>query len=204
MNKKIIIGAVVLLIVAILVILLFVYRGAISEEEVQTEEEETSLEFIGAEEDEIFETEEFNILLPKDWSGYQETGDVFTAFLVTGTEEEMDQETIWTQLMVEKFPREDMTLDDHMDEIMGFLEEEISYLGEDSIIVSEEQEMTVSDYPAKYLEVAFDMEGYQATTAAVFIESEEVIWSVAINLPTADWPNYQELFDQVIDSFEIK
>lgn len=204
MNKKIIIGAVVVLIVAILLVLLFVYRGEINEEEVQTEGEETSLEFVGAAEDEIFETEEFNILLPKDWSGYQETGGIFTAFLVTGTEEEMAQDTIWTQLMIEKFPREDMTLDDHMDEIMGFLEEEISYLGEDSIVVSEEQEMTVSNYPAKYLEVSFDMEGYQATTAAVFIEGEEVIWSVAINLPTADWPNYQGLFDQVVDSFEIK
>jgi len=204
MNKKIIIGAVVVLIVAILLVLLFVYRGEINEEEVQTEGEETSLEFVGAAEDEIFETEEFNILLPKDWFGYQETGGIFTAFLVTGTEEEMAQDTIWTQLMIEKFPREDMTLDDHMDEIMGFLEEEISYLGEDSIVVSEEQEMTVSNYPAKYLEVSFDMEGYQATTAAVFIEGEEVIWSVAINLPTADWPNYQGLFDQVVDSFEIK
>ncbi len=204
MNKKIIIGAVVLLIVAILIVLLFVYRGIINKEEIQIEEEETELEFVGAEEDKIFEAEEFNVLLPEGWSGYQETGDVFTAFLVTGTEEEMGQELIWTQLMVEKFPREEMTLDDHMNEIKGFLEEEISSLGEESIIVSEEEEMTVSDYPAKYLEVAFDLEGYQATTAAVFVEGEETIWSVAINLPTADWPEYKELFDQVVDSFEIK
>jgi len=143
-------------------------------------------------------------LLPEGWYGYEGSGDVFSAFLVTGTEEEMSSETVWTELTIQRFLNEEKPLDEHMEEIMGFLEEQMELMGEDSVVVRADEERTVLELPARYLEMEVDWDQYQSVTATTFFDDGEYIWNIGINLPTDDWAEGQELFDRVVASFELK
>ena len=206
MNKKIIVIGIVALLVIVMVAVLFIYRNHIDEEVVPSEEEivETEGAWIGVAEDTIFDGGDFEILLPQGWRGYEDLGDIFSAALITGTEEEMSEQIVWTELTVQKYARDGQSLDEYIDEIMVFLEEQKELMGEESITIRKDEERTLLDLPARYIELEVNWGEYQSVTATIFVEIEDNIWNVGINLPTADWVEGEELFERVVDSFQVK
>ncbi len=205
MNKKVIIGGVVALLVVLMVALLFVYRDQLDEPVQPDDPSDISDEFVGAEEDTMVEMNDFRVLLPQGWYGYEDYEDMYSAVMVTGTEEEMMAEGVWTEIAIQRFPAEGRPLEEHVDELRVMLDEQADFMeeGEEMTIVRDE-ETTLLGYSARYVEVNLNAGINQLISAAVFAEIDDYIWNISINLPTEEWEEQEELFQRVVDSFELK
>lgn len=201
MQKKIIVISLVAVMIVAVVALLR-YRTEVEWQLAELDDQpgistaEPELETMAAAEDEIFESEDFNILLPAGWEGYQDFGQVFLAFKNIGSEEQPEELLI----MVENFSREGMDLD----ELKASVEEEIAEYGEGNTWIDVEEDRVVDGRPAKYLEMGASIEGREVLRALVFIQDEEDFWGVFMDMPPNEWLNQQTVFERVVESFELR
>jgi hypothetical protein len=209
MSKKIIISGIVVVLVVVVIALLFAYRGQVDQDDLvdQPEDQEDSIptELVGATEDEVFESEKFSILRPQGWAEYEIQEGVAFSFMVTADNlEEMMEQGDPVQLMVRELPREEETLDGYIDEIRAYLADEADHYGAEAILVVDEYDTEVSGWPAKYIEIKYELEDYQAMAAAILVATEQDIWSLEFSGPFENWNENKSVFEKIIESFQIK
>lgn len=189
MYKKItIIGLLVVMVIAGVVLLQ--YRS----EQLAILEDDPAISALTAK-DEIFETDDFSIILPAGWDGYQDFGQLFIAFKDIGSEDEIED----LMLMVETFPREGMDLDQLQASIeTGLVDQEE---GEAQISLSEDRQ--VDGRPARYLEMEARLEERDFFRALVFVEDQEDFWGIFMDMPLESWPSQRVVFERVIESFKL-
>lgn len=148
----------------------------------------------------LFEAEEFRILTPAGWDGYY---DFDGTLLALASVEPTDQETMMlpdSVLMIEFFPKEGMSLEEFKDS----LKQDISAENEDNVQINQEAELININYPARYLEFVAQLEDRELMRVMALIEAGDNFWSIFMDLPPAEWPARQAVFQQVVESFELK
>ncbi len=189
MYKRItIIGLLVVMIVAGIV--LIKYRS----EQLAIFEDDPAISALTLE-DEIFETDDFSIILPAGWEGYQDFGQIFIAFKDVGSEDKMED----LMLMVETFPREGMDLD----QLQASVEAGIASQEEGEAQVKLTEDRQVDGRPARYLEMEAQLEDQDLFRALVFVEDQEDFWGIFMDMPPESWSSQQVVFERVVESFKL-